>query len=113
MSCKDFTLGYVTEPLRLDQVNTVGIELYLNLETRNQNSPNVAALLFDSLTVKWPVGSFSPISSISTKPLFFPDSVSRWGEGEGVRSGEPAADTLLPRLLCRDPVREPETDGDP
>ena len=35
------------------------------------------------------------------------------GPQEGVRSGEAPADTLLPRLLCRDPVREPETDGDP
>ena len=25
LSCKDFTLGYVTEPLRLDQVNTTRI----------------------------------------------------------------------------------------
>ena len=42
--------------------------------------------------------------------LFFPASISREGDGEGVRSGDPATDMLLPLLLCLDLAGEPEAD---
>ena len=42
---------------------------------------------------------------------FLPASISREGDGEGVRCGDAATDILLPRLLCLDLAGDPE--GDP
>ena len=66
------------------------------------------------MTVRCPVDSGSPISSMSMSMLhlFLPPAAPLSGEGDGVRSGEAAADLLRLLLLelCLEPTTDSETD---
>ena len=72
-------------------------------------------LFADSFTVRWPVVSGSPISSMSMS-RFFPWPCPLSGEGVGVRVGEPVTDPLLLllRMLWLEAARDRggEVDGD-
>ena len=74
------------------------------------------ALLADSFTVKCPVGSASPRSSMSSVGLFLPRDDTLSGDGLGVRVIEAAWDALLLLLLltlaCREEGRVRTGEGD-